>query len=51
MENKDIVIILQNNYFTCLDILKTIYSPDSYNGSMYDRLMNGIQEIISKQKV
>lgn len=39
--------ILKKNHFTCLDILKTVYSPDAQKGSMYDRLMNGIQELVN----
>ena len=37
--------ILLENHFHMLDILKKVYSPDTYNESMYERLMNGIREV------
>ena len=37
--------ILLQNHFHILDTLKNVYSPDTHNKNMYERLMNGINDI------
>ena len=37
--------ILLQNHFHILDTLKNVYSPDTHNENMYERLMNGINDI------
>ena len=40
--------ILLQNHFHILDTLKNVYSPDTHNKNMYERLMNGINDICKK---
>ena len=37
--------ILLQNHFHILDTLKNVYSPDTYTENMYERLINGINDI------
>ena len=37
--------ILLQNHFHILDTLKNVYSPDTYTKNMYERLINGINDI------
>ena len=37
--------ILLQNHFHILDTLKNVYSPDTHNKNMYERLINGINDI------
>ena len=37
--------ILLQNHFHILDTLKNVYLPDTNNKNMYERLMNGINDI------
>lgn len=45
MEKINIEEILLQNHFHILKYIKTVYSPDTHDENMYERLMNGINDI------
>ena len=40
--------ILLKNHFHILEVLKNVYSPDTHTENMYERLMNGIKDVLEK---